>query len=623
MRLAHWCRTVAVLIAILGAIDPSIMLARSSRPIVSLLDASSPTTPIETDTSDPAAALAASELTALTERVARQLSRSADVERGLTAGASAVVVTGDRLPTFADSVMEPSFVVLPAGPAAEAVEIDELAGPTRAHVDTRVPFIAVIRVIGGRGGTLAVTLSAGGATLDRAERVVAEEDARFEVPLTFVPTSIGTARIHVVAALSRSGPAPTRPAISAGADTLTRVDHRPWSVFVFDRRPSWMSTFVRRALEDDERFAVTSRTVTSRGVATDTPNAPADLHDVAALSSFDAIIVGAPDAMTTDDVAGLDAFMRRRGGAVICLWDVRPTGPALAMMGVDRWNADTRSTDSAVTLPGGAIRASDLAWPARLPARSGVIGPLDETGPTTWIGSPGSPAPDRPAIVWSMPVGPGQLVVSGALDSWRYRGAPHATFDAAWRELVASAAEGSPAPLDVSVTPSVARPGRPIAIEVRLRDGDAAVAAGIATQTTMALRLEGPNGGSSAATIRVWPGASPDRFVATFTAPEGAGWYHLVASDGPVAGDADLLVDAGASSPRAGERDALAAWATSRGGRVIDATELGELDSAIQRLTPAGSTREPYHPMRSAWWIGPMTLLLSIDWLRRRRHGRS
>jgi hypothetical protein len=612
MTLARWCRTVAVLVAILGAIDPSIMVARSGRPIVSLLDAS-----------DPAAALAASARTTLADRVARQLSRTADVERGLTAGASAVVVTGDRLPTFADSVLEPSFVILPSGSGAETVEIDDLAGPTRAHVDTRVPFTAVIRVIGGRASTLAVTLSADGATLDRVERMVVEDDERFEVPLTFVPASIGAAKIHVAAALFRSAASSASPAVSAAVDTLTRVDRRPWSVFVFDRRPSWMSTFVRRALEDDERFAVTSRTVTSRGVATDTPNAPADLRDVAALSPFDAIVVGAPDAMTTDDVAGLDAFMRRRGGAVICLWDVRPTGPALAMMGVDRWNVDTRATDSAVTLPGGAIRASDLAWPARLPAQGGVIGPLDDTGPTTSIGTLGSPAPDRPAIVWSTPVGPGQLVVSGALDSWRYRSAAQATFDAAWRQVIANAAAGSPAPLGVSVTPSVARPGQSIAIEVRLRDAAAAVAAGLATQTTMAMRLEGPNGASGAATIRVWPGASPGRFVASVPAPAEAGLYRVVASDGGVAGDADLFVDPDASSSRAGERDALAAWATSRGGRVIDATTLGDLDSALQRLAPAGATRAPSHPMRSAWWIVPMTLLLSIDWLRRRRRGLS
>ncbi len=629
MTLARWCRSGAVLIAMLGAIDPSIMHARSNRPVVSLLSAPGPATQLsapgpatQLSASGPTTQLDASGSTARTEgdRVARQLSRVADVEPGLTANASAVVVTGDRLPRFADSVAVPAFVILPAGPSVETIEITDLAGPTRAHIDARVPFTAAIHVIGGRGQSLSVTLSANGVTLDRADRVVAEDDARFQVPLTFVPASLGPARIHVAAALTGSGVA-SRPAVAAAVDTLTRVDRQPWSIFVFDRRPSWMSTFVRRALEDDERFAVTSRTVTSRSVAADTPNAPADLHDLAALSPFDAIVVGAPDALTALDVAGLDAFLRRRGGAVICLWDVRPTGPAQAMMGVDRWSSDTRAADSAIALPGGAIRASDLAWPARLPARGDVIGRLDQAGPTG-PGSTGSTALDSPAIVWDAPVGPGRLVVSGALDSWRYRSAARATFDAAWREVIAGAAQASPAPMDLSVTPNVARPGQPIGIEVHLRDAESAAAAGLATETTIAMRLEGPNGAPGGSTVRVWPGSSPGRFVATLTTPSAAGSYRLVASDGNVEGDADLLVDGGASSPRGDERDALAAWATSRGGRVIALTALDDLDSEIRRLAPAGSSREAWHPMRSAWWIAPMTLLLGTEWLGRRRRGR-
>jgi hypothetical protein len=608
MTLARWCRSAAVLIAMLGAIDPSIMHARSNRPVVSLLSAPSPATRLSAP--GPAARTE-------TDRVARELSRVADVEPGLTANAAAVVVTGDRLPRFADSVVVPSFVILPSDPSVETIEITDLAGPARAHIDSRVPFTAALHVIGGRGQTLSVMLSANGATLDRADRVVADDDARFQVPLTFVPASLGPARIHVAAVLTGSWVASSP--VAAAVDTLTRVDRQPWSIFVFDRRPSWMSTFVRRALEDDERFAVTSRTVTSRSVATDTPNAPADLHDLAALSRFDAIVVGAPDALTAVDVAGLDAFLRRRGGAVLCLWDVRPTGPALAMMGVDRWSVDTRAADSAIALPGGAIRASDLAWPAQIPARGDVIGRLDQTGPT---GSIGPTALEAPAVVWDAPVGAGRLVVSGALDSWRYRSAARATFDAAWREVIAGASQGSPAPMDVSVTPNVARPGQPIDIEIRLRDAESAGAAGMTTETTIAMRLEGPNGAPGGSTVRVWPGASSGRFVATLTTPSAAGSYRLVATDGRAESDADLVVDPDASSPRGDERDALAAWATSRGGRVIAATALDDLDSEIRRLAPAGSSREAWHPMRSAWWIAPMTLLLGTEWLWRRRRGR-
>jgi hypothetical protein len=175
--------------------------------------------------------------------------------------------------------------------------------------------------------------------------------------------------------------------------------------------------------------------------------------------------------------------------------------------------------------------------------------------------------------------------------------------------------------MDVSVTPNVARPGQPVGIEVHLRDAESAGAAGLATETTIAMRLEGPNGSPGASTVRVWPGSSPGRFVATVTTPSAAGLYRLVASDGSAEGDADLVVDPGASSARGDERDALAAWATSRGGRVIAATALDDLDSEIRRLAPAGSSREAWHPMRSAWWIAPMTLLLGIDWWSRRRRG--
>ena len=188
----------------------------------------------------------------------------------------------------------------------------------------------------------------------------------------------------------------------SAADVLTTVDARPWAIFVFDARPSWMSTFVRRALEDDDRFVVTARTTTSRSVATDTPNAPADVASLAALSRFDAVVVGAPDALTAADVSGLEAFMRRRGGAVVLLWDVRPTGPALALMGVDRWSADTRAADRPIALPGGVIRASDVSWPSRLPDRGKVIGTIrDGAGAATT-------SDVAPPVVWAMPAGPGE-----------------------------------------------------------------------------------------------------------------------------------------------------------------------------------------------------------------------
>ena len=51
-------------------------------------------------------------------------------------------------------------------------------------------------------------------------------------------------------------------------DVLVNVPDSRRTVLFFDRRPSWMSTFVRRAVERDPRFAVTSRIITSVNAAT-------------------------------------------------------------------------------------------------------------------------------------------------------------------------------------------------------------------------------------------------------------------------------------------------------------------------------------------------------------------
>src|SRR6185503_11402090 len=110
-----------------------------------------------------------------------------------------------------------------------------------------------------------------------------------------------------------------------------------FSVLFFDPRPSWMSTFVRRTIERDPRFVLTSRVVTSRNVSTDAGRPPARLDDIIALASFDAIVIGAPDALTAADVTGLEAYLRRRGGGVVFLFDQRAPGAYERLTNAGGW----------------------------------------------------------------------------------------------------------------------------------------------------------------------------------------------------------------------------------------------------------------------------------------------
>ena len=589
MILARWCRWGAIIVAILGVVDPSMTLARSARPTVSVVDTSS--------------------ATAVTDRVASALAAHAAVVRGLTADAAAVVVVGTKLPQFPSDVTTPAFVVRPDAPA---VEIDRILGPARSPLDARVSFVATVHATGARGQTMSIALAANGVVLDRQDRAIAGDDTRVDVPLTFVPSEVGPARIRVTATLSRS-------AMTASADTLTRVDRSTWAVFAFDPRPSWMATFVRRALEGDNRFVVTSRTVTSRAVATNTPAAPQDLGNPSSLDCFDAIVVGAPDALTAADVRNLGAYLTRRGGAVILLWDVRPAGPALALTGADRWQFDTQAADRAVTTSSGTMRASDFAWPTRLPAGAEAIGRTDATA----AGADKQPL----VVIWEADRGPGRVVVSGALDGWRYRDAPQSAFDAVWRRIVADAAEASPLPLAVNVTPGVAQPGQALTIHATVREAELAGASPVdqgasrdSIESAIALTLTDVGTGETK-TLRAWPDDAPGTFVATTSAPARAGAYTIKAISGSLDATTDLVIDPAASHASLGETDALGAWATAHGGRVVSESAIDEVDAAIRHLAPPTASPSRVYPMRSAWWIAPFTLLTSIDWWTRRRRG--
>src|SRR6185503_977143 len=111
------------------------------------------------------------------------------------------------------------------------------------------------------------------------------------------------------------------------------------------------------------------------------------------------------------------------------------------------------------------VRASN-GWASNVSLRAGEL-----AFPATF-----SPAFDAIAfdtahhpIVWSTPVGAGRLVVSGALDAWRYRDAAASQFDLFWRELIANEADRVAPPIVIDPSRGVAAPGERIALDVTLR----------------------------------------------------------------------------------------------------------------------------------------------------------
>ena len=577
-------RSLAILIAVAGAIDPALTSERTAPVTISLIDTAAPN-------AAPGAA----------DAIAASLARHHTIVRGPSTDAAITIVAGDAPPPQAAAVTTPAIVVVP--PVGDGVAIADVAAPQRASFESRIPVRVRLRPIKDRAARVVVSLKASGAIVDRVESDVPAGTAP-TITLSFVPVARGPVTARVSAAIAGAEP-------RAFADFALDVDDRSWSILVFDRRPSWMSTFVRRALEADARFRVTSRTATSSSVAAVSADAPVSLNFNADLNRFDAIVVGAPDALSREDADALAAFARRTGGAVVALLDRNDPGPLGAMAGVPRWTETQSATPVEIAAVGGTptsgLRGSEFATPVTTPAAA-------EIGATVGGGDA------RRALVVDVPVGAGRLILSGMLDAWRYRGSPESSaFDAYWRDVIGRAADATPRPLDAHLQETVLAPGDETTLEVAMRDVVLSPLGSAGADTRVSAELQTAAAGGPPSAVRLWP-AGLGRFTAAVRAPSAPGTYRITVRDGTHSAQVSLVVAGGVQRSTPDARALAQAWAASRGGTTLETPDTPALLAEIDRLARPSPRSERWHPMRSGWWMLPFAVLLGAEWwLRRRR----
>jgi hypothetical protein len=386
---------------------------------------------------------------------------------------------------------------------------------------------------------------------------------------------------------------------AAIADAVVDVDERRWAVLFYDPRPSWTSTFVRRSIERDSRFAVASRVVTSRNVTASTGRPPTALTDRTSLSTFDVIVVGAPDALSVADVAGLEDFLRRRGGSVVLLVDEPKSGPIDRLTMVSSWSTNRGAPVSVALVQddSATLRASEIAWPAVLPAGAAAL-----------------TAGQRP-VIWESAVGAGRLIVSGALDAWRYRDPSASSFDRFWRTLIAGVAATAPPVVSAMATPRIAKPGEAVDVSAVVRDAALGSPSDSSVRASISATLE-PN-----TSVALWPNADVGQFSGALRAPREPGTYGITVTSDAGSATVPLVVSGDVHLAQPLSRDLSKAWATARGGRIFDAANIGQLPEALSTAIRAPSELVTWHPLRSAWWIVPFVLALSGEWWLRRRRG--
>ena len=639
-------RGIAVIIAVAAVIDPAVRSARRTRPLLSVV------------------AVDSVRDRALLSQVTRALDARYTIVRAPLGVAAGTVLVGDRPPADVARSSAPyasPVVVVSHLASGPSVAMTRVSAPSRVMLDTRVTVAAHILTHEFSAARDAVTRDAvapnavsrevdvelvyAGTVVART-RVTSARDTTFPVALTFVPTVARPAVLQLRAFVAGS-------VDTVRHDVLVDVRAARWSVLFFDRRPSWISTFVRRALERDARFAVTSRIVTSTNVSRETGVPPMGLDAIAAAERFDAVVIGAPEALTARDVDGLTTLLRARGASVLLLPDHASAGPANssfdAMMDFGGWRSSigtpVRRTPADVIGPrGGArdsvhLRGMVVGVPTRLPARAEVLAVLaDGAG-----GSAGRGAAQP--VIWRQPVGPGWLYVSGAFDAWRYRDPAQSTFDATWRDLVDEAAGARQQALELEVAPTLLQPREAWTVLATARDGARAagreLSLGVVAGAGEAADHDADKGadhdadkgadhdaGSGAGSgAGKGAGKGADRRTSVPVqvlgdrAPAVAGDYVIVATQGTDTVRQAVHVATTVARDAADDPALMAAWAAAHGGRQIPRNRVASLGAVLDDVLHPSPRMVTWHPMRSPWWIVPFALALAAEWWMRRRRG--
>ena len=568
MRMA--LRTVAVLIAMAGVVDPAMTKVISRPPSVEV---------VLPPTSHPDYPRAL----AVRTRAVEQLEGTAhftdvDVPRARLAIGRPHRHADPSVPLFAWS--------LP--PAAVSIEV--LHAPDRAAATQQIVVHARLRGRGVEGQTSSIRLRADGVTLAASEYEWRRPDESHTAELPIPGLPAGTYQLQVLVATNGE-------TVSAGHSVM--VSATPRRVLVYEPRPSWPAAFARRSLEADRSFDLSALARTAPQVTTTSGDRPAPLS-ASRLGGFEALVLGGLDAVSDDDARLIAEFVTRRGGTLVLWPDGRMPEGLRRRFGLPA--LEELLLQEPVLLDGGPVRvrASELLVPV-------------QDSPVTAILEVQRDKTRRP-VVFATPLGNGSVVLVGALDAWRYRGTEQQDLDRFTRALLADAAAGAPPPLAVTLEEPIERPGEPVTIVATLRETEFAAKDGRTTLPPIAASIV--DGTGRREMVRLWPRSRVGEFEGAARLAR-SGRYLVEVTAGPRRAQAVLTIAGDVTHARNGEYP-LAVAATLTGGAAHES-----LDELRENMAGLGPTREAvrFHPMRSAWWMVPFVALLSAEWVLRRRAG--
>jgi len=418
-------------------------------------------------------------------------------------------------------------------------------------------------------------------------------------------------------------------------------------ILLLDGRPRWETRYLRNMFERDEQWQI--NTVIAGATAGDAgfPRGDGDgqfPNDPALLQPYDLIVFGeVPRALFKDDeLTWLRDFVANRGGAIIFIDGPRQrlkeyAGTALAPLFPVEWKAPAARdqgmklslTERATTFAPFALspeRSQNAEVWANLPPPHWISGAAALPGAETFVEATVS-GRKLPAVV-ARPFGAGKVLYQAFDDSWRWRYEVADQYHvrywnqiADWLAELPFAVREKLISLDAGAL--VYRPGDSADLRVRLRDGQGRPVTNAAVDAVLF------RDGRRVATIRLTPDENAGGLFRGRTAALEPGAYEV-----------------GVESAALAERDARA-----RTGFKVEPLETGELtqlslneellrqmsgltggeylreeniDRLVDLLAPMSQGRVVESDTvlwQSYWWFVPIVLLLTAEWIIRKRVG--
>ncbi|MEO7275389.1 MAG: hypothetical protein ABIX28_18240 [Vicinamibacterales bacterium] len=520
-----------------------------------------------------------------------------------TAAARALIVDGQAIVASAIPDAVPVSFMSTAVPAGPWVRILSTAAPRPVLPGWSA---AVTGVIEGRdmtpGSSSAIVLEHHGVEVDRIVHRWSKPTEQVTTQLSFVAPTAGAFAVsmNVLPVEGSTDGAAAGPAVQILAEA------RRLRILAFDPRPSWGSGFVRRSLEADPIFDVATRVRASRGPEVRTGAAPIALSD-ASLSPFDLALIGAPEDLTTGELAALERFASVRGGTVVFVADRTSSGGYLRLFGMPGLEETLLEKPIKATgSDGAALRGAEFAHPAAIPVGADALAEIPHGA-------------GRRSPLLALPTGAGLLMFSGLLDSWRYRAEDDGAFDSFWRARLAGAAARAPRRLELTLTPGVAPEGSPVRLRAVVRATDLVTSGDRVSIPAIAARVIDQRGAQQ--DIRLWPTAELGVFEGDV--PSRSVGRHVVrveTADGAGADTPLIVSGATSASSRAGDPELATVLAGATGGVAVTTGNLQPLVDRLRAL-PRETIERDRHPFRSPWWGVAFAGLLTAEWTLRRRRG--